>query len=217
MERNKVVSVRRRREQGSSIVEFSLVSIFLVPLFLGTISTGVALGKFIQVAQIARDAGHMFVRQVDFSQTSNKQIIERVALGMNMTVDGGNGVVILSRVQMIGAPQCAQVAAGTCSNQYYPVITQRITIGNSALLTSPIGNPPSGLIQADGTILPANYLTNSGFIANTLSTGGPNPTVGQLTLADGEMTYIAEAYFTIPELSFLNRGTAVNIYSRNYF
>lgn len=211
------VSPTRRRQRGNSLIEFSLVSIFMVPMFLGTISTGVALGKFIQVAQVARDAGHMFVRQVDFSQDTNKQIIERIAIGLNMTVSGGNGVVILSRVQMIGAAECALVAAGSCNNLNNPVITQRITIGNSTLLTSPIGNPPGNVIQADGTILPSDYLTNTSLRASTLSTGGPNPVVGQLTLANGELSYIAEAYFTIPELSFLNRGNAVNIYSRNYF
>jgi hypothetical protein len=210
---------RRRNQSGSSLLEFALFSIFLVPLFMGTVTTGVSLGKSIQVSQVARDAGHMFVRQVDFSLPSNKDIIVRLSRGLNMTVDGGNGTVVLSQVLMIGPSECnaAGLTEADCTNIHYPVITQRIVIGNSGLYTSVIGNPSADLINNDGTIDVDDYLTNTSCRASTLSTGGPNPTSGQLTLQNSERTFIAEAFFSIPELSFLNHNNPVNVYARNYF
>ncbi|MBS1824872.1 MAG: hypothetical protein JST93_06100 [Acidobacteria bacterium] len=210
---------RARKQSGSSLLEFALFSIFLIPLFMGTVTTGVGLGKSIQVSQIARDAGHMFVRQVDFSQATNKDIIVRLSQGLNMTVAGGNGAVVLSQVLMIGPTECAAAGlnAGTCTNMNFPVITQRLVIGNTGLFTSQIGNPAANIITSDGTITPNNYLTNTTCRASTLSTGGTNPTVGQLTLNNAERTFIAEAYFRVPELSFLNNNSPINLYARNYF
>ncbi len=210
---------RGGNETGSSLLEFALFSIFLIPLFMGTITTGVSLGKSIQVSQVARDAGHMFVRQVDFSQTTNKDIIVRLSKGLNMTIAGGNGTVVLSQVLMIGPNECtaASLSAAQCTNMNFPVITQRIVIGNTGLYTSAIGNPQSGIINSDGTIDVDDYLKNSSCRANTLSTGGPSPSIGQLTLQNAERTFIAEAYFSVPELSFLNRSIPVNLYARNYF
>jgi len=215
----KLMPVRNRRESGSSLLEFALFSIFLIPLFMGTVTTGMGLGKSIQVSQVARDAGHMFVRQVDFSQSSNKEIIVRVSRGLNMTLTGGNGTVVLSQILMIGPTECtaAGLNSSSCTNMNYPVITQRLVIGNGGLYTSAIGNPASGIITSNGTITPNNYLTNVSCRANTLSTGGTNPTTGQLTLQNAERTFIAEAYFTVPELGFMNNNTAVNLYTRNYF
>ncbi|MBL8218665.1 MAG: hypothetical protein JNL62_05530 [Bryobacterales bacterium] len=196
-----------------------MFSIFLIPLFMGTVTTGIGLGKSIQVSQVARDAGHMFVRQVDFSQTTNKDMIVRLSRGLNMTLTGGNGTVVLSQVLMIGPTECTAggFTAATCTNMNFPVVTQRLVIGNTGLYTSAIGNPSSSLINSDGTIDPDDYLTNVTCRANTLSTGGANPTVGQLTLQNAERSFIAEAYFTVPELAFLNNNTAVNLYTRNYF
>lgn len=207
---------RKRNQRGIEITEFALFSILMIPLFMGVTSTGIALGKAIQTAQVARDAGHMFVRQVDFSLNPNKDLIVRVSAGLNMTRTGGNGKVTLTQVLMIGPNECAaaNLTASQCGNLGYAVITQRLVIGNTGLTTSTVGNPPSSLLQADGTILPANYLTDAGCRANTLSNANGT---GLLTLQQSERTYIAEAYFTAPELAFLNRGQALNMYSRNYF
>lgn len=210
---------RRKTQSGNNLMEFALFSLFLMPLFMGTVSTGIALGKAIQTAQIARDAGHMFVRQVDFSQNANKQLIERIAVGMNMTVNGGNGNVVLSQVLMIGNSECtaAGLSGTSCTNRDYPVIVERILIGNPSVYTSSIGNPVSNIIQPNGKINPSDYLTNTSCRASTLSNGGPNPSVGLLTLQPSERTYIAEAYFRVPELAFVNEGAPMALYARNYF
>jgi hypothetical protein len=207
---------RVRNQRGNNLLEFALLSLFLVPAFFGTVSTGMALGKGIQTSQVARDAGHMYVRQVDFSQTQNKNLVVRLANGMGMTVNGGNGVVILTQVLMIGSAECAAggLSAAECTNKDWPVITQRLVIGNAALYTSTIGTPNPSLLQADGTITPTNYLKQSSCRANTLSHG---TTTGLLTLQPAERTYVSEAYFRAPELAFLRNGQTISLYSRNYF
>ncbi|MDX1980197.1 MAG: hypothetical protein SFV51_08010 [Bryobacteraceae bacterium] len=212
-----VTTRRRGNQRGIEVTEFALFSILLIPLFLGTMSVGIALGKTIQTAQVARDAGHMFVRQVDFSQSQNKELIVRIARGMNMTATGGEGVVILSQVLMIGASECAALPTGTaCDNQGYPVIVQRLAIGNSSqsFYTSTVGNPPASLLDSQGKASPADYLTDPSLRANTLTNADGT---GLLTLANSERTYIAEAYFKAPELAFLNHGQPLAMYSRNYF
>lgn len=207
---------RLRNQRGNNLLEFALLSLFLVPAFFGTVSTGMALGKGIQTSQVARDAGHMYVRQVDFSQTANKNLIVRLANGMGMTLTGGNGVVILTQVLMIGPAECT--AAGlndaACVNKNWPVITQRLTVGNTGLYTSTIGTPSPSLIQTDGTISATNYLKEISCRANTLTQG---TTTGLLTLQPAERTYVSEAYFRAPELAFLRNGQTINLYSRNYF
>jgi Flp pilus assembly protein TadG len=211
------ISIKREKNQrGNNLLEFALLSLFLVPAFFGTVSTGMALGKAIQTSQVARDAGHMYVRQVDFSMTQNKNLIVRLANGMGMTLTGGNGVVILTQVLMVGAAECtaAGLSDAQCVNKNWPVITQRLTVGNTGLYTSSIGNPNSNLIGSDGTITPTNYLRESSCRAQTLSQG---TAVGLLTLQNAERTYVSEAFFRAPELAFLRRGQTLNLYSRNYF
>ena len=56
---------RRNTQHGSSLLEFALFSIFLVPLFMGTITAGVSLGKSIQVSQVARDSGQVILAEED--------------------------------------------------------------------------------------------------------------------------------------------------------
>lgn len=213
---NDVAARRKKDQRGIEITEFALFSMLMIPLFLGVTSAGIALGKAIQTAQVSRDAGHMFVRQVDFSQSQNQDLIVRVAKGLNMTRTGGNGSVVLSQVLMIGDAECLAggVQPASCGNLGYAVITQRIVVGNPTLFTSTVGNPPASLLNTDGTITANRYLTNASCRANTLSNANGT---GLLTLLPAERTFIAEAYFRAPELAFLNRGQALNIYSRNYF
>jgi len=214
--RIKVSERRAKTEKGNSLIEFGLMMLFLVPLFMGMTTFGIGLGKMIQASQICRDAGHMFVRQVDFSQTPNKKLIERVAVGMNMTVDGGDGTVVLTRVLMIGPNECAGggLSTAACTNLGFPVITQRIVIGNQALFASSIGSPPSNYLNADGTIPVDKYLKEASCRAGTLTNAN---NTGLLTLQNSERTYVSEAYFKAPELAFLNRGVPMQLSARNYF
>jgi hypothetical protein len=215
--------LRGRERRGNTIVEFGLVAIFLVPLFLGTINLGLSLGYNLQVSQIARDAGHMYVRQLDFSMDASKELIVRMAGGMGMTRTGGNGVVLLTKVLFIGDDQCTAggLSGGACSNRGRAVMVQRYVVGDPALKTSSIGTPPAGLILTAtdtatglkaGDVLPANYLTQGTLVTAATETLLP----GMLA---GETAYIVESYFKTPDWSLKQdyTQTAEGVYARAVF
>ncbi|MCC6538869.1 MAG: hypothetical protein IT162_15050 [Bryobacterales bacterium] len=215
--------LRRRGRRGNSIIEFGLVAIFLVPLFLGTVNLGLTLGYNLQVAQIARDTGHMYVRQLDFSNDASKELIVRLARGMGMTKNDGKGVVILTKVLYVGDDQCAGggLAPGECPNHGRAVMVQRHTIGKESLRTSSVGTPPAGLVLTGpdavtglkaGDIRPADYLTQAGVISAATETMLP----GMLA---GETAFIVETYFQTPEWSLQQSytRTADGVYARAVF
>lgn len=204
-------SPRRRAAQGSSLVEFALVIVFLVPILLGVFSIGMSLTMSVQASVVARDAGAMFMRYVDFSTSSNKSLIVRIARGMGMTETGGNGTVILTQILRIGAAQCVPPYPNTaaCPNFNRNVITRRVIIGNAALTTSTFGTPAAGIIASDGTISATNYLANATARADAFD--------ALMTLGDGETAFISEAYFLTPHLDMPGFRTNTFVYQRNIF
>ncbi len=204
-------STRRRRQRGNTVVEFALVSVFLIPLLLGTINIGMNLGRSIQVTQVSRDAGHMYVRWVDFSLPGNQDIIVRLSQGLGMTRTGGQGKVILSRVMFVGQEQCdgAGLSLSDCTNYNHAVITQQIVIGNPSIRESELGEPPSNLLDGKGEINASVYLTNVLTRARNFN--------NILALQPGEFAYVSEAVFIAPKLDFPGFFEGPQIYSRTIF
>src|SRR5689334_24914005 len=103
-----------RSEKGNALLEFAAVSIVVIPLVFGMGSAGIQLGRMNEAVQICRDAGHMYARGVDFSQLANQNSLVTLANGAGMTVNGGNGVVIMSEIVKVYVADCtaAGVSAG---------------------------------------------------------------------------------------------------------
>lgn len=204
-------ALRRIRSKGSSLLEFALVIIVLVPLFFGTFSIGMSLTRTVQASVISRDAGAMFMRYVDFTQDSNKDLLLRLSNGFNITRTGGNGLIIMTQITFIGAIQCAQggLSTGACPNFNHPVVVKRVTVGNASVYTTRFGNPTPAIIQGDGSITLANYLSNTTARATNLSP--------ILSLNPGEYAYVAEAYFRTPELDLPGYRSDTYVYQRNIF
>src|SRR5579862_8552932 len=113
--------MKQARERGNSILEFAVVMTFLLPLFAGAFSIGMALVRSIEVSNVSRDAAVLMVRAVtdpnsglDLSLAQNQQIIVRAASGLGMNADSqqtpdpnGKSVVILSKVVMVGPAECS--------------------------------------------------------------------------------------------------------------
>lgn len=201
----------RKRQRGNQVVEFALCSVFLVPLFLGTVVIGMRLGRSIQVTQVARDTAHMYARFVDFSKVGNQDMVVRIASGLRMTRTGGNGVVILSQVMRIGDQQCTDggVTIPNCFNRLQSVVIHRVVIGNSSLRQSSLATPTPSLIGTDGKIAPVNYLRDASTVATNFSS--------ILVLNAGEMGYVVEAYFISPELDSFGAYLPNAVYSRCIF
>jgi Flp pilus assembly protein TadG len=197
---------RLKSRRGNAIIEFALCVTFLLPLAIGSMSIGIDLSHSMQASQVVRDAGHMYARSTDFSQTSMKNVIVKVASGLNMTTNGGDGVVIFSTIMRIGTPQCTAggLNTSTCTNRNKYVVTHRVTIGNTSFGTSRYATPAANIVQSDGDIAANNYLTNNTVVDEDFG--------NQLTLADGEVAYVVESYFK--SLNFLKPASETHrIYS----
>jgi Flp pilus assembly pilin Flp len=142
---------RKRGESGNTLVEFALCLTFLAPLMLGLFSIGMNLTRNMQVTQVSRSTGLMYVRQLDFSVLQNQRMIVRLTEGLGMKLNdnydpdpNGRGVVIVSQVTIPSDSDCtgAGLIGGACTNRGVPVIIHRFRFGNTALRTSDFGQPP---------------------------------------------------------------------------
>jgi Flp pilus assembly protein TadG len=208
-------ATRNKLEKGNAMIEFGLSMVILVPILFGTVSFGVNLGNILQSTQIARDVAHMYSQTIDFSQAQNQNIAVNLVQGLGgMTVNGGNGVLILSQVIEVYLADCtaAGYTAGQCTNSGSRVIVNRIVIGNSSLRASNFGTPTGVTISANGNIGASDYLTK----ATDVATGFTDAILPQ---TDGQIAYVVEAYFSTPSLAFL--GGYLNdtggVYSRSIF
>ncbi len=195
--------------RGSALVEFSLSTLFWIPLLLGTIFIGLNIVRSIEVTQICRDAAHMEAYGVDFSQPNNQQILVRLASGFTFSTNGGNGVVILSTITMISTSDCTAGGQTSCSNVNYPVFTRRIVIGNSSLRTSSFGTPNAADIDSSGNISSNYYLNDTSTRAGTFNS--------VLPLLSGQYAYLAEAYFSSPDLNWPGFVSGSGNYTRVIF
>jgi Flp pilus assembly protein TadG len=195
---------RKRSEQGNAAIEFGLSMIVLIPILFGTIAFGINLGNILQGTQIVRDVAHMYAEGIDFSQTSNQNIAVQLVQGLGgMTVNGGNGVLILSQIQEIYAADCTAggYTSGQCTNLGDRVFINRVVIGNSSLRTSNYGTPNAAYISANDNIGSTDFLTMAGDQVSHF-------TDSVLPQAQGQVAYVVEGYFATPNLSFLGGFTS---------
>lgn len=197
MQRNK------RDRRGTALVEFVLMAAFVMtPLILGLLTVGFALNRSLQVAQLTRDVGRMFVRGVDFSELANQQLITgastrpnlpALARGLGMaaatgTATGGttgNGEIVFSIYTRMPS-NCG------CSNANLIVLTRRVIVGNKNLYTSEYGNPTSTLVNAT-TGAVSNYANETTARATSFS--------NIVNLSASEIAYMVESKFIYPDLA----------------
>jgi hypothetical protein len=183
-----------------------------VPLMLGVGAIGINMIRTLQTIQLARDAGHMYARNIDFAQPGNKAILGRIGkdLGLSTTAGQGSAAVILSALTYVDRAVCAAVSAvdadgnptADCTNFGKWVFTQRIVIGKSSVRNSNYGSPltsgPTGVtLDSSGKIPREQYAKKAGAVANF---NGMNPYsvvdgVAQ-GMPSGQYLYIAEAAST---------------------
>jgi type II secretory pathway pseudopilin PulG len=203
--------MKRNRLKGVAIIEFSFAMLVLVPLLLGTIGFGIQLVQSMQTIQLARDAGRMYARGLDFSQPGNQTTLATLGADIGLKTNGtGKAVLILTTVTYIDKGMCQSAgksldASGNpigCPNYRQWVFTQRLAVGNAGLRTSNLGRPlTSGpnpvLVDATtGKISLTDQVNNTGDVATFAAAGNPfvNIASGTLnTLPSGQMLYITEA------------------------
>jgi hypothetical protein len=164
-----------RGRRGSTLIEFVLAGSFVfLPLLVGTVAVGMAMIRSIQVNALNRDAGHMFSQGIDFSQAANQNLLVKIAGDLNITPTGGDGVVILSEI--VGGPGVNQA-----------VIAQRLVVGNASLRASNYGTPDT--------------IDSGGNVTSDPSATAINFTPAVMSMAPGQIAYVAETYFETSDVS----------------
>ena len=199
-------------------MEFAIVAPFLILTFFSTVGLGITMGRYNQTVQVARDIAHMYVDGLDFTQSQTQNIALQLASGTGMTANGGNGVVILSRIITVYQADCdAAGYTNTCGGLNHQVVTQRIVFGNSALRSSTFGTPSGGLANGKGNISPTVYLQLTDSSVDATSGFGPLLTASGSTQDDGQTAYVAEVFFSYPDVSYLGTSTTGGAYARFIF
>jgi hypothetical protein len=214
-DRSGISDRRRRGQSGSAILEMALMTMLYIPLTLGVAGLGMTMGSFISVLQTTRDAAHMFARGIDFATDANKDLIVRLAGGLNLTRTGGNGSLVFSKIITATQQDCdaAGISSAQCANRDQPVLIHRTRIGDDSLLTSHYGTPTSSIVSSSGNISANNYLRQTSARAGVFAT---DLAAASYVQGRGEIAYLVEGHFQVPALRFL--GFAPNgMYCRFVF
>lgn len=209
MKNRMIANHKKNSRKGSSMIEFCLCMTLLLPLLFGSMTIGMNLGRSIQVSQVVRDAGHMYARSTDFSLAGSKALIAHLARTLGMTANGGDGVIILTKVLKVGNSECTAggVPVQNCSNNGQAVATQRILIGNATFGTSSFVTPAANLVLSSGDIVPDNYLKSLSVVTQGLT--------NLLVMSAGDEAYVVEGWFRSTNLTGAANGG--KIYARAIF
>ena len=200
---------RRKSERGAAAIEFTLSAMFLVPLLLGTLVFGFRLIRAIEMDQITRDLGHMYVRGVDFRNAGPKQNAQTLVSGFDLSATG-TSVVILSRIKVIQQSDCDAANPGIppgtpCPNLNKAVFTEQLTIGNTSDGSSRFGTPPT----SGGTVSASGQANNPAAVATGFSS--------VMNLSPGVVAYMAEMINQTPDLNIPGFSGAPLVYARAIF
>jgi hypothetical protein len=198
-----------RNERGNNILEFALIAMPTVIVMLGVVVLGVDLARSVEVAQVARDGGAMFVRGLDFSQTGNQQVLVRIAGPLNLQLTGGNGLASMSKITFIPDPSC-----GAPTDSSYPncivgknVLMQRIIFGNTALPGTHYLTAGNVTFDSQGNV--ANYATDANAVISNFT--------ATLQLKPLEVSYVTEVFFQTPDVNMQSFLNTTGVYSQAFF
>jgi hypothetical protein len=238
----KMLTRRARTQSGQEIVEFGLVAVLLVPMFIGAFVVGMNLIRSIQCNQVCRDLDSMYIHGGDFSTYPLQQEGQRLAQGLNLQIGGsfagneqsntgnaGNGLVTITQLMWVGSTtstSCVAVGASKCTNANSFVYTQQIQFGNGMLAnanTVTVGQCPAAILNNSGIVAIANgsYITD----ARAALTGSAQTNMQALwqvnngttaPLNDGQVVYVAETYFQSPDLT-VGSLSGSGVFARYFF
>jgi hypothetical protein len=204
------------------VVEFSLSLVFLVPLLLGTFVFGFRLIRSLEMEQIVRDLGHMYIRGVDFRNTGPQQNAQTLAQGFDLS-STGSSLIIFSQVRVIQQADCDAAnplsPPGTrCNNLNNPVFTEQVMVGNTNLLIngtlarSVFGTPP---LQADQSVSAFDQADTASASAGVTASASGFATL--ILLQAGEFAYLVEMFNATPDLNIPGFSGSPQVYARSVF
>lgn len=213
MARRRSVDKHDDNERGAAIIEFCLISIVWIPLLLGGISLGFDLIRAIQSSQVCRDVGHMSAYNVTFTQTQNQALLANIAKPLNITVGGGDGAIILSRITYLIPSDCTSANQSSCANTGHYVFTSLFLFGNPAadVAHTRLGNPSSDFLQGGRTIALNDYLNNTSLRADGLANS-----LTFLPNVSGQIAFVSEVNLR-PRMTFASVIGGDGVYARSIF
>jgi hypothetical protein len=173
---------RSKQSRGTLVPLYALGAIFFVPLVIGVVLVSNSASRNDHANQVSRDVASMYAQGLDFANAANQDIALKVAEGLGMDIRGGRGVLILSRIRVVHASDCA----GHCANEGFAVITQRYVIGNATLRASSFGTP-------------AHVDAGTGNVKDWANDVTARAEDFPANLKAGESTYAAECYLASQE------------------
>jgi hypothetical protein len=239
---NMATARRKKTQNGQEILEFALVAVLFMPMFLGAFVVGMNLIRSIQANQVCRDLDSMFIHGGDFSTYAMQQEAQRLAQGLNLQIGGsfpgntqantgnsGNGIVTVTQIMYIGSTtstSCVAVGASNCLNHDSFVYTQQIQFGNGSLANSntvTVGTCPMAIVNSSGIV--QNYITDTraALVGSAQSnmkslwqTSGLVSSGTASALTDQQVIYVVEGYFQSPDLG-VGALAGNGVYARYFF
>ena len=216
--------IRRQKSarSGVAVVEFSLSLVFLVPLLLGTLVFGFRLIRSLEMEQIVRDLGHMYIRGVNFRNAGPQANAQTLAQGFDLS-SSGTSLVIFSQIRIIQQTDCDAAnplsPPGTpCTNLNNPVFIEQVMVGNTSLTINGVsarsvfGTPP---LQSDKTVSAHDQADTLSAAAGVTSPASGFATL--LVLQAGEFAYLVEMFNATPDLNIPGLSGSPQVYARSVF
>lgn len=216
---------RHLRRRGQAVIEFTLSCMILIPLLLGTFVYGFRLIHSLEMEQVVRDLGRLYLNNVDFitplPNGAGQKIASQLAASFDLTASGTSAVVF-SRIRVVTQADCDanNAIAGThCANLGNPVFMEQIVIGNTGLTVngvniakSAFGTPP---LQSNKSVSAADQANNS--LAAAGSTSGNSGFAAVMPLNPGEYAYMVEMRNATPDLNIPGFSGSPQVYARSIF
>jgi hypothetical protein len=202
--------------RGVAIVEFSLMMAFLIPLLLGVLVFGFRLIRSLEMIQITRDLGHMYLRGINFRNAGPIGNAQTLAQSFDLTTTG-TSLVILSKVKLVSQADCDAANAippnalgpgNNCANLNKATYVEQLYIGNTNAGSSPFGTP---------TPLQADYTVSVRDLGRTTTEQVGSKFTDILVLKSGELAYVAEMINQTPDLNIPGFSGTPQVYARSIF
>jgi hypothetical protein len=219
------MSIQKRSTKGRrgvAVMEFTFSLLFLIPLLTGILVFGFKLIRSLEMTQVTRDLGAMYLRGVDFRSTAAQQTAATLAASFDMTTNG-TSVVVLSKVKLVTTADCIAanlatpvVTGNSCVNLGYLIFTEQLKVGNSTAGSSAFGTPP---VQAAGCtpLGPGTPCIYTVTIKDQGRNTSARATNFAMTLLSGEFAYVAEMVNLTSEFTIPGVGGGPQVYARAIF
>jgi hypothetical protein len=211
----------RSGKRGVAVIEFTFSLVVLIPMLLGALVFGFRLIHSLEMEQVVRDIGHMYIKNVDFRLPGPIANAKTLAATFNLNTNG-TSVLILSKIRVVTQADCDanNVTAGIhCTNLGNPVFVEQLKIGNTSLQaagvsisSSVFGTPPT---QANFTVLAADQANNAA--ASAGNAAGGTGFAALMGILPGEFAYLVEMRNATPDLNIPGFSGSPQVYARSIF